>query len=486
MVSTFVFLPLLVQSFGVSVYGVLALATSVSSYALLLDLGVSATLTRMVAERTARDDTTGVRGAIFSASAIYGALGLAVGAIMFVLGAVAGDIFNVSPQEATLLTTLLWIGAGQQVWYWPTVAARDALAGLQRYDLVSAVTLGTVAVDIAGTIFVLVTGRGPVALISIRVAGMVIASVVNMVLLSRILPSAHKQRAKASRDDAREILRSGSSVFVLQIAQVMSRQQTDKLVLGVFVGTAAVTLYDIAAKLNSLITTFTGLTVSAILPVAAEMNVREQHESLRALFLKGTKLIAALIAPLTTVMIVIAAPFIAAWFGPGFEGAVPVAQVLLLSQIFLPLYQLGDQILIGRDRFHLWVPGGLTLAVLNVVLSVLLVGRYGLIGVAVGTLVAVMLELPWYMIVFSKEMRLGIGEWLRTTAWPLYPLLAVAAVVAFAGTRTGLSQTLIGLAIVGALACAVYWIVVAFAGFSAQERDELVALVSTRGAGAER
>ena len=51
MLSTLVLLPLLVRAFGLSAYGTLALATSVTGYALLLDLGISATLIRMVAAR---------------------------------------------------------------------------------------------------------------------------------------------------------------------------------------------------------------------------------------------------------------------------------------------------------------------------------------------------------------------------------------------------------------------------------------------------
>ena len=278
-------------------------------------------------------------------------------------------------------------------------------------------------------------------------------------------------------EDAKAILRSGSSIFVLQIAQVMSRQQTDKLVLGIFLGPAAVTLYEIGSKLNSLMSVFTSWTVSAILPVASQLNAREQHHSLRSLFLRGTKIIATLAAPMSAILITIAAPFIAAWLGAGFEQAVPVAQLLLLSQILLPLYQLGDQILIGKDRFSLWVPGGVTLALLNIVLSVVLVQRLGLIGVALGTFVAVALEFPWYLRVFSKEMELPIREWLAKTAWPSYPLLVVPVAIAWLGSQTVLGGSIVGLLAVAAVALAAYWAAMWFLGFSAIERADMLAVL---------
>jgi len=478
MLSTLVFLPLLVGSFGLSVYGVMVLAASVSSYAVLLDLGVGATLTRMVAERTALAEHDGVARAVFSAAAIYGALGAAVAIVMFALGLFAGTVFKVTGVEADLLRILLWIGAATQLWYWPTRAARDVLSGLQRYDIVSAVTLGIVLADIAGTVFVLATHRGPVVLLTIKAAEIVVASLVNMWMLGRLMPRLSR-RASASIADVRAILRSGSAVFVLQIAQVMSRQQTDKIVLAVFLGPAYIAIYDIAAKLNSLIATFIGLTTSAVLPVVAELNAREEHDALRSLFLRGTKLSATVVAPLVTILIVVAGPFIGAWCRtvPGHDLAVPVAQVLLISQILLPLYQLGDQVLIGKDRFHLWVRGGLTMAFVNVIVSVVLTKYFGLIGVAIGTLSAVVLEFPWYAAVFSREMELPIPLWLRATAWPIYPLLAVPALLAWLGARTALGGSLPGIMLVAGVAAGAYWVIAFFAAYSPVERADLLSIL---------
>ena len=476
MVSTLVFLPLLLHAFGLSIYGVMALSTSVSGYAVLADLGVSLTLTRIVAERNATGDQRGLSRALFSAMLIYGVVGTLVAAVMVVLGWYSGDVFHVTGNEADLLRTLLWIGAATQLWYWPTSAARDGLPGLQRHDLTSMVALGMVATEIAATVFVLVTHRGPVVLISIRALAVVVASLANGAMLFALLPRAAR-RISASIADVKAILRSGSSIFALQIAGVLGRQQTDKLVLGVFLGPAFVAIYEVAAKLNTLIATFISLTVSAIMPVAAELNVREDREGLLSLFLRGTKIVASLAAPLVTILIAIAAPFIAAWVGPGYEKAVPVAQVLLLSQVLLPLYQLGDQILIGKNKFHLWVPGGLTMAVVNVVLSVILVKTLGLIGVAIGTLSAVVLEFPWYAAVFGKEMELPIGVWMHRTAWPAYPLLVIPAVLAYLGGRTPLGSSIIGLAILAASVAAIYWLILLFTGYTAVERADLLSIL---------
>ena len=93
-------------------------------------------------------------------------------------------------------------------------------------------------------------------------------------------------------------------------------------------------------------------------------------------------------------LIVLAEPFVRAWFGDGFETSVAVARMLVAAQLFVPLYLVGDIILMATGRFSLWVRPGLLLALTNVVLSVVLVRSFGLIGVAFGTLLAGLLELP--------------------------------------------------------------------------------------------
>ena len=102
---------------------------------------------------------------------------------------------------------------------------------------------------------------------------------------------------------------------------------------------------------------------------------------------------------------------------------------------------------------------------------------FGLIGVAIGTLSAVVLEFPWYAAVFSKEMELPIPQWLRATAWPTYPLLAVPALIAWLGTRTALGDSLPGIMLVAGVAAGAYWVIVFFAAYSPVERADLLSVL---------
>jgi len=453
-IASFVLLPFLVAAFGLADYGVFMLASSVTNYALLLDLGAGATVTRLVADALERDDAERLRTIIGSAVVFYGAVG-AIGAVIMVgMGLAAGHLFAVTPEQAALLRTLLFVGAALQLWYWPATTARHALAGYQRYDLLARVAVGQTLGGVVAVVVVIVAGWGPVALAVLNAIVSVIASIAAIGLLGSA--GGVHGRLSAARPTIGEIVRSGLPVFTVQVAALINRQSTDRIVLGIFIGPAAVAIYEIAAKLSQLVTQLSDLVVSAILPVAARLNAREHHDSLRALFVRGAKYTTLIVVPVNVVLVCIAGPFITAWFGPGYGESIQVAQVLVLAQLFVPLYLIGDPILIGKNRYALWVPGSTAMAALNIVLSVILVQRLGIVGVAVGTLVAAYVELPVYARMVLRELKVTVSEWLRIAAWPAYPLLAVPAAIALAATLTALAGSIAGLLMIAAVASGAY------------------------------
>ena len=378
-IASFVLLPFLVRAFTLADYGVFMLASAVTGYAALLDLGVGATLVRMVAERLARGESDEVGPVIASGASFYAVAGVIAALIMVGIGVLGGALFAVSPAQAKLLAQLLAIGAFVQLFYWPASAATHALAGFERYDLLSAASVVQTVCSVIAVVVVLVTKTGPVALAAINAGITLAASLAYCLLLARVT-RGKIGRIRPRVSLVRTVMRDGLPLFSLQISALLGRQATDRIVLGVFLGPVAVGVYEIAAKLSALVSQAADLLTGVILPVASNMNAQEHKESLRALFVRGARYSVAAIAPVVVILACIARPFIQAWFGPGMAAAAPVASVLLLSQLFVPLYLMGDPILIGMNRIGRWAGWGFFVAALNVVLSVVLVKAVGYPG----------------------------------------------------------------------------------------------------------
>ncbi len=472
MLASLVFLPLLVASFGIENYGLYMLAGSAAAYAALLDLGVGTALTKFVAEHTATGDTTAASGAISSSLAFYTLVGLIVAAAMGALGVFAGVIFDVTGDQADLLRNMLWLGAVFQLFYWPMSTARHALAGLQRYDVLSLSGVLATVLNIAATLYVLWTHDGPLVLVGLSgVVGILVASV-NIVIANRLLRGVPVSLRAASRTHLTAIFGFSWAIFVVQLSDVLFYQQTDRLLLGIFAGASAVGLYEAAAKFNGLMTYFSGLTVSAVLPVASSMHASGRHASLRQLLIRGTKYGSALIAPITLMLVVFAGRIIAIWLGPDFAGQALSAQVLVFPHALVCMGLMGDAIIISRGRLGKRVPYIVGQAVLNVVLSALLIPKYGVLGVAIGTSVSHLVDFPLHMNFLLKETGVSLGEWMREVVAPVYPLLLLPVAIGIGLSLTPLADSLIGIAVASAVAIGAYWVALYFVGLTAFEREE--------------
>jgi O-antigen/teichoic acid export membrane protein len=149
----------------------------------------------------------------------------------------------------------------------------------------------------------------------------------------------------------------------------------------------------------------------------------------------------------------------------------------MLAQFFVPLYVVGDSILIGKNRFSQWLPFSVLLAFFNLTLSVILVLRFGLIGVALGTAAACLLEFPLYGRMVLRELKITTAEWLGNATLPAYPLLFIPVTISIAALYTPLANSLPGVVATGIVALAAYWGAAYFVALSTQERAKVRDLV---------
>jgi O-antigen/teichoic acid export membrane protein len=473
MVASLVFMPLLVGAFGLGPYGLYMLASSVTAYAALLDFGAGSALTKMVAEYHAKEDREALAGSVSTTLSFYTVVGVVVALIMVSVGAAVQYLFDVDPRSALLLRNLLWVGAVFQLWYWPASTARYVLAGLQRFDLLSATATLNTVLSIAATVWVLAFDRGPVALVALNGVATAVTATLNVVRARRLLGMPILSYRGASRMYMGAIFLFSWPLFAVQVSDALFYQQTDRVVLGIFAGAAAVGLYEAAAKFNSLLVYLSGLTVSAVLPLASRYGAQERHASLKSLLLRGTKYAAALVAPITVVLLVFAEPLIADWLGPTFNGQAPVAQVLIFPHILVCLGLMGDAIVISQGRLAGRIPYIVAQAILNVVLSVALVGRYGVMGVAIGTAISHLVDFPLHMRFLFKETGTRFGEWLRHVVAPVYPLLLVPLLIAVAFSQTALMKSVAGIAAASAVAVFVYWTALYLVALTGDEKGDV-------------
>jgi hypothetical protein len=163
----------------------------------------------------------------------------------------------------------------------------------------------------------------------------------------------------------------------------------DNVIIAAFAGTTAVAVYAIAFRLadyqRQLCNQFNGL----LFPVVVRFSAADEVDSLRATLVDGTRIAFGLITGVTLCLVTFADRLVAVWMGPGFADSLPALYVLAAAGTVLVAAGPLGNLLLARGRHRVVAFSCLGEAVLNLVLSIWLVRRYGIVGAAVGTAVSV-------------------------------------------------------------------------------------------------
>lgn len=484
----FLLAPLLIGAFGPQGFGAYTLVASVSAFMLLFDLGLGQTIEKQLAEYTAVGKLAEAGALLASVRRTYLGIGLAVAAVELALAALAPQVFRLSEAEVTLVRQLLWVAAAGAVVWWPVSVGVRVLGGLQRYTQIGPVTASMALANALAAVIVVWLKAGPVVL-AVLVQVIAIGGALVMQAQAQRELAAH---GVVAQPPSRSVLASAFAfagpVFLLQLAVTMFYHQTDRLLLGMFVGSVAVTLYEGPARLVALLIQLTGFGNNALMPFASQLEAASRTETLEALLLRASRYVSAFVAPLALLLALLARPLLVHWLGPAFVAAEMPTILLTGVQVVLVSLTVGHTIVVATGKLGGRMPVIMGVVALNLLLSVVFVQKWGVTGVALATVVASLADFPLHLHYLQRHVGLHLGAFVRQVVLPVYPLLLVPAAGAIAARSWGVTDTLVGTLATLALCAIAYWMTFMAVSIPRRERDELLViargLLAARGVGA--
>src|SRR5699024_3668865 len=200
-----------------------------------------------------------------------------------------------------------------------------------------------------------------------------------------------------------------SYIFVNMVVEQINNN-VDKTILGRFQGTVPVAIYSIGSNLNIYYQQLS-LTIAKVFTPRVHRMVAEEINDfeLTQLFTRVGRIQFILMSLVLTGFIFFGRPFIGIWAGIDYYQSFPVA-LLLMGASFVPAIQnIGIEIQQAKNmhQFQSWVY--LTIASGNVLLSIPLAQKYGAVGAAFGTTLAISIGngviINWY---YHKKIGLNI------------------------------------------------------------------------------
>ena len=378
--------PFIVHRLGNVAYGVWVLAISSVGYLTLLDLGMRSAVLRFVSKGHTIQDHQVSSDALSAALWVRLQIGALILALSGGLAAVFPLIFKV-PSALVLdaREAILVIGVSTAISMSIGVLG-GVLSALNRYDLQSYVTLIQLAVRVIGVVAVLLAGRGIVAIAFTELLAAVVSNGLLVYLARTIYPELKIRLTKPRWGVLREIWSYSIYAFLIIIAGQLI-YQTDNLVVGAFVSTAAVTFYSIGNSLCRYTQQFLYAMTTAFTPAASTYEAAGDMASLRALYYNGTRATMAVTLPIVITLIVRGGSFIGLWMGPQYAKTSGTVLAILATALLFSLQNApAMSISYGVEKHKTVAKWAIVEGIANLTLSIVLARKYGIDGVAIGTL----------------------------------------------------------------------------------------------------
>lgn len=388
--STALLTPIMIRHLGALDYGVWVLAGSVLDYYGLLDIGMRSAMFRYVglfrgcAVREEVDRT--LSSALFIVI-ISGAIicTLSVGVAYFLPRAMT--LRDASPHVFSCLLLLLGMSVGIT---FPTRLLATYISAHQRWDLFNAAGIASIIARAVGIVAVLKLGYG---LLAIAIVTLVVAllSLGQHIAFVRIAdPRAHVSLTLVSGKRIGELFGFSMRSLLVSVGDYL-RFYSDSAVIAAVLNLALVTPFSVATR---LIECFKSVVVAAggpVLGTMTELDGAQRQEEMRQLLLKSTRLLALLSVLGGVLLLVDGRALLNVWVGG--ELATAYAPLAILTAGYMINLAFHPMLLIVIAKGKHGPLGAWTIAegISNIGLSILWGKTYGLLGIAMGTVVPMLI-----------------------------------------------------------------------------------------------
>lgn len=471
--------PYVLHHLGTGRYGIWVLSASIIGYYGLLDLGFRAGVTQYLTRYMAAGDDVKASEVMSSAVAALGILGVVLFALSIGAAYLAPYYFNLSPDmEHEAFWCILIVGSSSAIQF-ALQPYTSIFTALQRFDLANLIGVATRLLTATGIVITIKMGYGLIGVAAAACSTSVIDYLIRWYFAHRLAPQLEVSRRRASLARLREIGSFGGWNFLISLNAYVY-QHVPNLLIASLMPIAAVGYYALATGLSRQVNSVLSPVGQVIYPAAASLDVQGDRRGLERLYHDGSRLMMLAMIPVVLIAAFWAEPFYRLWIGEkyvlgsAFQPVPLLFQILLLSTI-TNFSNIGAQILSGAGRVRLVAAALICGSGLNLTISLYLIGSYGLVGVAVATVIASVL-VDFIAMPFLLQWALGlpVKEYLRRACLrPIAAGLVQASLIG--GIRfSGAPLDWLHLVLQGAMAGLVSAIVVTFIGITADERQRYV------------
>ena len=395
--------PITLRLFGQSEYGLYSLALSVMNMLILFDFGFSNAIVKYVASYREKNQLKEYHNINAMFLILYSFIGMVVLICGMVIAAGADIIFSkgLNGEELARFQLMLQIVSINLGISFPLKLFGGIITAHEKFIYSNLLNILRFITNPLVTLSILLLGYSSVVVLVVITIVNFLLSLVDIYYCFAVL----KMKIKLYTFDFRllkEITAYSIWVFIASLADFIYTR-TDMFILGALVSAAAVAIYNVAEVINTIYSKLTMVLSGFFLPKMVRMvSHNESNHEITNLFIKISRIQFILAALVLTGFALVGHEFILIWAGQNYSMAYWIV-LLVISSRFIPVVQvLATSILQAKNLHSFQSKLYLVVAVFNLIISIPLAKMYGIIGVAIGTVIGKMINTIVMNFYYSK------------------------------------------------------------------------------------
>lgn len=379
--------PILVRSLDKVVFGTWELVLQVGAYTAFLNFGIEVAVGRFVAyhtEQSQYEERNRVVSTAFAMLIVMALIGLLMVAILVAL---LPMMFHGMPaslvKEARIALALV---GGALALRLPFNATNAVFIGLQQNRVPANITVISKVVLTIGLAVVAGLVHDLLSLAVVFSVTSVLTYLWQWNVFKRKAGFVEISKKFVSRKDVRSVASYCVSLTIWSVAMLMV-SGLDTTIVGIF-DYGSVAYYAVAASLVGFMIGFQNAVFSTLIPAGAAFAAKSTPEQVGQVLIRTSKYGTLILLATGIPVLLTARPILTFWVGKSYADAgTAILQILVFANIMRWTAGPYAMLLVATEKQRYVVVTPLIEGFTNLVFSVLLAWRFGVIGVAVGTLI---------------------------------------------------------------------------------------------------
>ncbi|KAB7708178.1 oligosaccharide flippase family protein [Bacillus aerolatus] len=408
-----IYTPIMLSLLGQSEYGLYSLASATAGYVGVLNFGLGNALIRYTAKYKALNDEkrcSELYGLFFIMYGTLGAVALVAG-IILTLNADLVFSNSLSIEELNKLEIIMGI----------MIANISIGIGLGMFNIIilahekfvfqkMIVILGSIINPLL-MLPLLVKGYGAITMALVTALLSLLTIIINFNYCFKKI-KINISFEKLEKGLVKEIIIFSSYIFLnLIIGQLY--WSTDQVILGIYSGTVAVSIYTIGVSFIGYFSGFSSAISNVFLSKVSAMVMKgATDKELSELFIKVGRIQYIIISFALSGFIVFGQEFIYLWVGREYSESYIIAVIILAPMLVSLIQEMGGVILQAKNMQKFKSVVNISIAILNVIMSVIFVQWWGAIGCAIATAISFTLgNIIIINIYYWKKVKINIPKY---------------------------------------------------------------------------